>query len=412
MSEKDRKPNFVVVFMDDMGYGDMGCFGSPSIKTPRMDTIAADGAMFIQRYAAAPICTPSRCGLLTGRYPQRVGLPAVLFPHDTVGLTDHEKTIADYLGAGGYASACLGKWHLGCLPEHYPTRHGFDYYFGLLYSNDMDPLHLYQNEEAIETEVDQAQLTRRYSDEAIKFIEEHKDQPFFVYLAHTMPHIPLHVEPEFRGRSDGGTYGDTIECIDHHLGRIMDKLNELGLAEDTLLIVTSDNGPWFEGSTGGLRGRKFDCYEGGVRMPFVAQWPGTLSPGTVYDQPMSLMDLLPTFCSLAGVDPAGGPAVDGIDISAAFRNGDLPDRDALYYYLLYSLQAVREGRWKLHVCRGVKGDTHEMPQLFDMDRDPGENYNVANRHPEVVERMSAMIRQFDKEATAEREAHGRYWKQD
>lgn len=411
MPQQDRKPNFIVVFMDDMGYGDMGCFGSPSIKTPRMDAIAENGAKFTQMYAAGPICTPSRCGLLTGRYPQRVGLPAVLFPHDTAGLTDHEKTIADRLGPAGYASCCLGKWHLGCLPEHYPTRHGFDYYFGLLYSNDMNPLHLYRNEEVIETEVDQAQLTRRYTDEAIAFIEQHKDQPFFCYLAHTMPHIPLHVEEEFRGKSDGGTYGDTIECIDYHLGRIMDKLDELGLADDTLLIVTSDNGPWFEGSTAGLRGRKFDCYEGGVRMPFVAQWPGTLSPGTVLDEPMSLMDLLPTFCCLAGIEPPRDPDVDGIDICGAFRNGGSPQRDALYYYLLYRLQAVRAGKWKLHVERGVNGDTMEMPQLFDMDRDPGENYNVANRYPEVVEKLAAMIKKFDEEATAEREAHGRYWKE-
>ncbi|MBD3176150.1 MAG: sulfatase-like hydrolase/transferase [Armatimonadia bacterium] len=397
----DRKPNFIVIFMDDMGYGDMGCFGSTSIETPRMDQIAGEGIKFTQMYSAAPICTPSRFGILTGRYPQRAGLPRVLFPQDTDGLPDDETTIAEVLGSAGYATQCVGKWHLGCLPEHNPIRHGFDEYFGLLYSNDMDPLHLYRGEEAIETEVEQATLTRRYTDEVIDFIERNQERPFFAYLAHTMPHIPLHVEEEFRGRSAGGTYGDTIECIDHHLGRIMDKLEELGLVEDTMVVVTSDNGPWFEGSTGGLRGRKFDTYEGGVRMPFVAQWPRAIKPRTVCFEPASLLDLMPTFASLAGGELPRGKTIDGVDISAAFRAEAMPSRDAFYYYCIDSLNAVRVGNWKLHLGAGPDGNAKEMPQLFDIHGDPRESYNIANRYPDTVEELRSRLEAFDAEVKAE-----------
>ena len=404
MSDEKRKPNFVVVFMDDMGYGDMGCFGSTAIRTPQMDAVGARGAKFTQMYAAAPICTPSRCGLLTGRYAQRAGLVGVLFPQDTEGLTSKDRTIAGYLKNAGYAACHLGKWHLGCLPEHFPTRHGFDHYFGLLYSNDMDPLHLYRNEEAIETEVDQATLTRRYTDEAIAFMEKHKDEPFFVYLAHTMPHIPLQVEKEFRGKSRGGTYGDTIECIDFHLGRLLEKLDELGLTEQTLVAVTSDNGPWFEGSTGGLRGRKFETYEGGVRMPFVAQWPGVVPAGTVCSEPATQMDLLPTFCALAGARISPDLPADGVDIMPALKGEAMPPRDAIYYYNHDALNAIRVGKWKLHVATGGKGEKRkEMPQLFDMEIDEREDYNVANMHPDAVEKLTRMIEEFDTEVKAERE---------
>ncbi len=399
-AEQARKPNIVLVYMDDMGYGDMGCFGSSLIRTPVMDSIAGRGVKFTRMYAAAAICSPSRAGLLTGRYAQRLDVERVLFPGDTKGITDQEKTFGAYLQDAGYATCMLGKWHLGCQPQHNPVRHGFDHYFGLLYSNDMDPLHLYRNEEAIETEVDQATLTRRYTDEAIGFIEQHADEPFCVYLAHTMPHIPLHVEPDFRGRSEGGTYGDTIECIDYHLGRLLEKLEELGLTEDTLVTVTSDNGPWFEGSTGGLRGRKFDNYEGGIRMPFVAQWPGTIPAEAVCDDPASQMDMLPTFLYLAGLTP-DGPQLDGINIWPAFVGERYPEREALYHYFKYTLTAVTCGRWKLHFCdRG--GSTKEMPQLYNIERDPQENYNLANLQPEVVERLSRLAAKFDEEIQAAR----------
>lgn len=398
------RPNLLIVFMDDMGYGDMGCFGSPSIRTPHMDAVAQRGARFTQMYASAAICTPSRAGLLTGRLAQRMGIERVLFPRDDHGLPAREKTLADYLRQAGYATVMAGKWHLGCRPEHNPVRHGFDHYLGLLYSNDMDPLHLYRNEQAIETEVDQAQLTRRYTDEIIEFIDGAGDRPFFAYLAHTMPHIPLHVEEDFRGRSAGGTYGDTIECIDHHLGRLLDHLDSRGKLDDTLVIVTSDNGPWYEGSTGGLRGRKFEVYEGGIRMPFVAQWPGVIEPASVIDAPASLLDLLPTCCALAGVTPDAQRELDGVDLSQALGGGEMPPREAIYFYRHNSLQAARVGDWKLHVAFGTDDRTAEMPQLFDLSRDWQECYNLADSHPDVVEHIKALMADFDPRVAADRES--------
>lgn len=395
-----RKPNFIIVFMDDMGYGDMGCFDSPAIRTPNMDRLADEGIRFTQMYSASAVCSPSRTALTTGRQPTRVGIERVLFPRDTNGIGDDETTVADDLRTAGYRTAMAGKWHMGCLPQHNPVRHGFEEYFGLLYSNDMDPLHLYRNEEAIETEVDQATLTRRYTDFVIEFIEQHRDEPFLAYLAHTMPHIPLHVEPDFRGVSAGGTYGDTIECIDHHLGRLLDKLDELGIADDTVVIVTSDNGPWFEGSTGGLRGRKFDLYEGGIRMPFVARRPGCVGPGAVCETPASLMDLRPTLDALAGAAPPEGTHLDGIDISPVFDGGEMPEREALYWYQGWNLNAMRMDRWKLHVRDGQ--NENQMPQLFDMEIDPEEAYNVADLHPDLVERMKGMMARFDEPIQAGR----------
>lgn len=399
MSASRRPPNVIVIFMDDMGYGDMSCYGSRAIRTPVMDAIAARGVRFTQMYSAAPVCTPSRAALLTGRYAQRMGLPKVLFPKDEHGLPDRETTLGGYLKQAGYATLACGKWHLGCRPEHYPTRHGFDRFFGLLYSNDMKPLHLYRNEEIVSETVDQKWLSRQYTDEAIAFAEANRAQPFCVYLAHTMPHIPLHVEPAFRGRSRAGTYGDTIECIDHHLGRLLQKLEELKLAEETLVVVTSDNGPWFEGGAGAFRGRKFDVFEGGVRMPCVAQWPGTVPAGRVFDGVASLMDWTPTCCALAGVKPH---APDGKDLSAALLGGELPEREALYYYQGNALNAIRVGKWKLHIAKGFEGkDRAEMPQLFDMELDPEESYNLKDNFPEVLERLRGMIERFDAEVKAE-----------
>lgn len=392
-----NKPNILYVMMDDMGYGDMQCYGSRLLHTPVMDSIAESGVKFNQMYSPAPICSPARCGFLTGRYPQKAGIPRVLYPEDEVGLGTHDITIGRYLQECGYSTSCIGKWHLGCREEHFPTRHGFDDFFGLLYSNDMSPLYLYRNEEVEEQEVDQATLTRKYSDEAIRFIRKNKGRPFFCYLAHTMPHIPLHVEKGFKGKSLGGTYGDTIECIDYHLGRIMQVLRELGLEENTLVIVTSDNGPWFEGSTGGLRGLKFECYEGGIRMPFVAQWKGVIPPGSVCDKPAIFLDLLPTFVGLAGDILEKDRSLDGCDILDFFLGTAGEEERPLYFYFVNSLNAVRLGKWKLHVARYALSarDTKEMPQLFNLEIDPSECYNLADRHPELVEKLTRMINDFD-----------------
>ncbi len=394
------RPNIIFVMMDDMGYGDMGCYGSTAVKTPVMDGIAARGVRFTQMYAAAPICTPSRAALLTGLYPQRVGLPRVLFPEDTAGLEARFRTVAEALRDEGYATQAVGKWHLGCRPEHLPTRHGFDTFFGLPYSNDMAPLHLYRDDAVIETEVDQAQLTERYTREVIGFVEEHvrtsPERPFFTYLAHTMPHIPLHVPEAFRGKSAAGIYGDTIECIDHFLGVLLERLRALGIEDRTLVVVTSDNGPWFEGSTAGLRGRKFDCYEGGVRMPFVAQWPGVVPAGSTCTEVASFMDMLPTFVGLAG--GAAPEGIEGHDAWPLFTGEGTSPHEALFYYLVDSPNAVRAGKWKLHLGAGTgqRRITKEMPQLFDMEMDPGESYNLARNHPDVVERLRGLIEAFDR----------------
>ncbi|TDE48432.1 sulfatase [Nonomuraea mesophila] len=404
---KDR-PNVVLVFMDDMGYGDMGAMGGTVVRTPRMDSVAENGITFRHMYSAAPVCTPSRAALMTGRYAQRVGLPRVIFPHEGEGLSGYERTVPEVLKTRGYRTAGYGKWHLGCRPEHNPTRHGFDEFFGLLYSNDMDPVHLYDGEKPVQKEVEQAQLTKQYTDRAIEFIERGGDDPFFVYLAHTMPHIPLHVEEGFRGTSRGGTYGDTIECIDFHLGRILDRLEELGLAEDTLVIVTSDNGPWFEGSTGGLRGRKIDTWEGGIRMPFVARWPARIPAGSVCDEPACFIDLLPTLAGLTGADLPADRPLDGIDIGPALTGGPMPEREALYFFHHWTLNALRQGRWKLHVDRNPQPDRRELPQLFDLEADPGEAYNVANLEPEVMARLTELATSFAAEIAAQRvEAEGR-----
>jgi arylsulfatase A-like enzyme len=398
------RPNVVLVFMDDMGYGDMGCYGGSVVETPHMDAVAARGIAFRHMYSPASTCTPSRASLLTGRYAQRVGLPRVLFPHEGEGISDWEVTVPELLRDQGYRTAMYGKWHLGCRPEHNPVRHGFDEFTGLLYSNDMDPVHLYEDEKVVETEVDQAWITKLYTDRAIDFIERHPDEPFLVYLAHTMPHIPLHVEPSFRGQSRGGTYGDTIECIDHHLGRLLDAVQEAGLTENTLVIVTSDNGPWFEGSTGGLRGRKIETWEGGIRMPFVAQWPAQIPPGTVCDEPAAFIDLLPTLAGLAGAAVPDDRPIDGIDIGPALRGDPMPEREALYFFQYWVLNAVRAGRWKLHVDRHghPNPDARELPQLFDLASDPEEAYNVANREPEVLARLTDLAESFAAEVEGQR----------
>jgi uncharacterized sulfatase len=339
-----------------------------------------------------------------------VGLPRVLFPHEGEGLPGWERTLPEMLRERGYRTAMYGKWHLGSRPEHNPVRHGFDEFAGLLYSNDMDPVHLYEGEKVAETDVDQALITKLYTDRAIEFIERNAAEPFFVYLAHTMPHIPLHVEPGFRGTSAGGTYGDTIECIDFHLGRIADALDERGLTEKTVVMVTSDNGPWFEGSTGGLRGRKIETWEGGVRMPFVAQWPGQIPAGISSDEPACFIDLLPTLAALAGATVPTDRPIDGIDIGPALFGEPMPAREALYFFQYWNLNAVRSGRWKLHISRHghPHPDPRELPQLFDLERDPGESYNVANREPEVVASLTALAERFAEEIAGQRrEAEGR-----
>lgn len=391
---RNTKPNIVFIMMDDMGYGDVGCYGNDKIKTPNMDKLADGGMKFTQMYSA-PICSPARAQLMTGKYAQRIGIPRVLFPEDEIGLDGKHKTIADYLNKYGYKSKAIGKWHLGCCKQHMPTRHGFDEFYGLLYSNDMKPLSLYRDEMIEEKTVDQSTLTQKYTNEAVKFIKENKGNPFFCYLAHTMPHIPLHVPQEFRGKSLCGTYGDTIECIDYYIGKIIDTIKESGMEKNTIVIVTSDNGPWFEGSKGNLRGRKFSVYEGGIRMPFIANWPSVIPEGNVCNETAHFMDMLPTFVELAGGKIS--EEIDGKNISHLFSGTGKSPHEFLYYYIHGHLDAIRWGKWKLHIARDHNKNRSkmEMPQLFDLEMDEGENYNLADRNPEIVQFLIKKINEFD-----------------
>ncbi|APX34088.1 hypothetical protein BH708_16800 [Brachybacterium sp. P6-10-X1] len=396
------RPNIVQIVMDDLGCGDLGCTGSPLIATPRMDAAAAEGLLIEQAYSAAPTCTPSRAALLTGRYAQRVGLHRVVFPEETEGLSSFERTIADVLGDVGYRCAAFGKWHLGDGPEHNPLRHGFEEFFGLPYSNDMDPLYLVDGEDPVAGEVDQTLLTKQYTDRAMDFISRQGDAPFFVHLAHTFPHIPLHVEAPFRGVSEAGTYGDTVECVDHHIGRLLDHLDGLGLRESTLVVITSDNGPWFEGSTAGLRGRKIDCYEGGVRAPLIVRWPGIVPAGARSEDVVSLLDLPVTYAALTGATMPADRPIDGIDRTAVLLGAEAPPRPPLFFCSHWDLHAVRDGRWKLHLQR-IGRDRRELPQLFDLSRDPQESYDVQTLFPDVMERLLALAADFDDEIRSQKD---------
>jgi arylsulfatase A len=393
------KPNFVIIFTDDQGYADVGCYGAKGFSTPNVDRMAAEGMKFTDFYSAAAICSPSRAALLTGCYPPRVSIPKVLFPQDNVGLNPDEVTIADLLKSRGYATACIGKWHLGHLPKFLPTRQGFDYYFGIPYSNDMRPenskkypaLPLIENEKAIEFSPDQRFLTKRYTEKAIEFIEKNKDRPFLVYLPHTMPHIPLFVSEKFQGKSERGLYGDVIEEIDWSVGEILKTLKKLGLDEKTLVIFTSDNGPWLsKGEDGGsalpLRDGKFSTYEGGMRVPCIMRWPGKISAGSLCSEVAATIDFLPTLAKLAGATPPTDRIIDGKDISVLFeQSGAKSPHEAFFYYSKLRLNAVRSGKWKL-VFRSRK-----IPQaLYNLQADIAELHDVSAQYPGIVGRLTVL----------------------
>ena len=411
--------NFVVIFCDDLGYGDLACYGHPTIHTPNLDRMAEEGQKWTSFYSAAPVCTPSRASLLTGRLPLRSGMTSnrrrVLFPNSTGGLPSEEVTIAEALGAAGYATGHFGKWHLGHLPEYLPTRHGFDAYYGIPYSNDMmwagkdvkrseafaDPKSEYWNvplmrgEEIIEQPAEQSTITKRYTDEASSFIRAHADEPFFVYLAHSMPHVPLFRSEDFAGRSRRGMYGDVIEEIDASVGSILQVLEEEGLAGNTVVLFTSDNGPWLPykaqgGSAGLLRGGKGSTWEGGMRVPGIFWGPGTVSPGIVRDMG-STLDVLPTFLHLAGEQTPEDRVMDGIDLGPLLKGeaGEVGPREIMFFYRDEDLYAVRMGRYKAHFQTrdgyGAKPlELGDAPLLFDLEVDPGEQYDVAARHPEII----------------------------
>ena len=395
-------PNIVLIFCDDLGYGDLGCYGS-KLSTPNLDRMAAQGVRFTNFYSANPVCSPSRAGLLTGRYPTRVGVPRVFFPADKLGLARDERTMADVLKARGYRTMCVGKWHLGHTPEYLPTSRGFDEYFGIPYSNDMSPRLMLQGTEAVEQTAALETITPRYTEQAVGFIERNKAKPFFLYMPHTYPHIPLGASDRFRGKSEHGLYGDVIAELDWSVGEVLACLKRNGLEKNTLVLFSSDNGPWFQGSPGKLRGRKGQTYEGGVRVPFLARWPGRIPAGRVLDAIGSTLDLMPTLAKLTGATLPAKP-LDGVDIWPLL-SGEKKDhsREALLYFDNWDLQCARLGNWKLHVGRyntfiygpvpavGRMNLRLRPAELYNVAADPDESFNVAAKFPEIVRDLEARI---------------------
>ena len=432
-AEPAARPNIVLIFVDDMGYADIGPFGATKVKTPQLDKFAAEGMKFTSFYAT-PVCSMSRACLMTGCYNARVSIPGVLFPGSQIGLHSDEVTLAEIVKQKGYSTICIGKWHLGHREPFLPTKQGFDSYFGIPYSNDMtiDTQHaqfakdcvfrdgmteekaraeaikhtvpLMRGAEVVEYPADQATLTQRYTAEAVKFIREHKADPFFVYLPHTMVHVPLAASDRFRGKSGNGLLGDAIEELDWSVGEIMQTLKELQLDEQTLVIFTSDNGA-ASGSALPWRGKKGTNFEGGVREPCMMRWPGRIQAGSTCNQIAGNIDLLPTFAKLVGVEPAKDRVLDGRDITPLmFDLKSGPVRDThLYFTALQTLAAIRQGDWKLFLTEptnkaGAKKKAAKKtpaeadstgPMLYHLATDPGETKNVAAEHPEIVNKLRA-----------------------
>ncbi len=433
----NRPPNFVVIFADDLGWGDLGSYGAPVIRTPHLDRMAAEGQRWTNFYVVASVCSPSRAGLLTGRLPVRNGMYGdevrVLFPDFVGGMPDEETTLAEALRDLGYATGAFGKWHLGDRPEYLPTRHGFDRWFGIPYSNDMqatlpreerraaflDPRNEYWNvplirserdaagevvAETLEQPADQTTITRRFAEEAVEFIRAHREDPFFVYLPHSMPHVPLFRSPAFEGHSEAGLYGDVIEEIDWSVGRILDTLEEEGLAEDTLVFFSSDNGPWTAfrtqgGLAGPLREGKGMTWEGGMRVPGLFWWPGTIAPAVVTSEMGSTSDLFATFIKAAGGRLPDDRPMDSLDLGPVLRGDGAGPRDEAPFYRGSELYAYRHGAFKAHfITRGEYGlggerMEHDPPLLFDLSVDAGEQWDVAAEQPEALAEVVARARQ-------------------
>lgn len=420
------RPNIVVIFTDDQGFADVGVYGATDIPTPHLDNMAAEGLRLTNFYAAQPVCSASRAGLLTGCYPNRIGMHNALMPESPVGLNPEEQTLAELLRDQGYATGIFGKWHLGDRPEFLPTRHGFDRFFGIPYSNDMWPHHpqqgpvfnfgplpLYEQETVIDTLNDQTALTREITRRSVSFIEENRDRPFFLYVPHPQPHVPLFVSDAFRGKSGRGLYGDVIMELDWSVGQILQALRENGLEENTLVLFTSDNGPWLAygdhaGSAYPLREGKGTSWEGGVREPCIIRFPGRLAPGSVLEAPVMAIDLLPTLAGLCGAD-LPEKTIDGVNVWPLLtgQTRENPQQAYFFYYHVNELQAVRRGDWKLvlpHRYRSMEGQvpgqggqpgeyTHFVlgsPELYNLRVDPEERHDLAGVHPDTVAALSRL----------------------
>jgi arylsulfatase A len=411
-AQSARPPNVILILCDDLGYGDLHSYGS-QIPTPHLDRMAEEGVRFSQFYSASNVCSPSRAALLTGRYQTRVGVPDVLAPTSTTGLNASEKTIAEILKPAGYKTMCVGKWHVGSQQQYLPTARGFDKYYGIPYSNDQLPSLLMQNTTTIESPVQLDTLTSRYTDQATGFIEASGNNPFFLYMAHTFPHIPLAVSTKFKGTSGLGMYGDVISELDWSVGQVLASVKANGLDNDTLVIFTSDNGPWYQGSAGRLRGRKGWSYEGGVREPFIARFPGRIPAqrlggkfsvaGRVIDGMATTMDLMPTIANLAGAQLPSAP-LDGMDIWPLLTGSQQSlDREVFLYFDSWYLQCARLGPWKLHFSRyndyayspdpigGRMNLPLVTPELYNLETDPDESYNVAPDNMSVVADIQARV---------------------
>ncbi|HIE99833.1 MAG TPA: arylsulfatase [Planctomycetes bacterium] len=413
-----KSPNVVVIFCDDLGYGDLGCFGHPSIATPHLDRMAVEGQRWTEFYVAACVCTPSRAALQTGRYPIRNGMCSstrrVLFPDSKGGLPASEITIGRMLQQHGYATHAIGKWHLGHLPQFLPVSHGYDSYFGIPYSNDMDAVKqapkgrarfndpkidyfnvpLMRGADIVERPANQHTITKRFTEEAVKLIRQENEKPFFIYLAHNLPHVPLFVSKDFTDVSRRGLYGDVIEEIDWSVGQVLSALQEQGIADNTLVVFTSDNGPWNSfhqqgGSAGLLRDGKGSTWEGGMREPTIFWWPGKIEPGVVMDQG-STLDLLPTIAAITGATQPGDRVIDGYDLSPVLFDGKDGPRNEMFYYHGEECYAVRSGMYKAHFKTKTsytgqrQAEVHDPPLLYHLGHDPSEEYDIAKDHPDII----------------------------
>ena len=423
-SAAKRLPNVVIIFIDDMGYADVGAFGA-KYATPNIDRMAKEGIRFTDFHVPQAVCSASRAALLTGCYPNRIGIHGALMPTAKHGISDNEVTMAQMLKTKGYATAIYGKWHLGHHPQFLPTRHGFDEYFGLPYSNDMwpdnpaakagayPPLPLFENEKVVQTQPDQSQLTKWYTEHAVSFIERNKTKPFFLYVPHSMSHVPLFVSDRFKGASKQGLYADVVQELDWSVGEILVSIKKQGLDKDTLVIFTSDNGPWLlygehGGSSGPFREGKGTSWEGGTREPFIARWPGKIPAGRVMNQPAMTIDLFPTIAKLVGAE-LPKHKIDGLDIWPLFTGNPKaknPHEAYYFYYNTNELQAVRSGQWKLFFPHkynsivgqptakdGVRGQYKTSSaglELYDLEKDGGETTNVAEKFPDVVKRLETL----------------------